>query len=112
FNKQMLVDVDPQDVELAFAFENEDRPFGFEFVKKAKFIEMNFGESAGASDLTFYIAGKELERPGFRICKECGTVQDKKGPAKHQHYCSFAKNQDESGIEQCLYLYRQYTSEA
>lgn len=112
FNKQMLVDVDPQDVELAYAFENEDRPFGFEFVKKAKFIEMNFGESTGSTDLTFYIAGKELERPGFRICKECGTVQDKKGPAKHQHYCSFAKNQDESGIEQCLYLYRQYVSEA
>jgi DEAD/DEAH box helicase domain-containing protein len=112
FNKQMLVDIDPEEVELAYAFEDEHKPFGFEFVRKANFLEINFGEQTGSQDRTFHIAGKELERPGFRVCRDCGTVQPKKGKAEHQHFCKYAKLEGNEGIEECLYLYRQYSSEA
>lgn len=112
FNKQMLVDIDPNEVELAYAYENEHKPFGFEFVRKANFLEINFGENTGSEDKVFHIAGKELERPGFRICKDCGMVQPKKGEAEHQHFCKYVKSEGNEGIEECLYLYRQYSSEA
>lgn len=112
FNKQMLVDIDPDEVELAYAFKDEAKPFGFEFVRKANFIEVNFGESTAGDDRVFYVAGRELERPGFRVCRDCGTVQPRNGAAEHRPYCKYAKAEGDEGIEQCLYLYREYTSEA
>jgi len=93
FNRQMLIDFDPEDITEAYAMKTETKPFGFEFIKKASFKEINFGKQGG-SDQVFHVAGQELARPGFRLCKECGTVQHKRNTAEH------------------LYLYRQYESEA
>ena len=113
FNQQMLVDVEPDQVELAYAFEEDSKPFGFEFVRKANFLEVNFGESTGNDDRVFEVAGKELIRPGFRICEDCGTVQPKYGnKTEHTLFCKHKKAEGSEGIVQCLYLYREYVSEA
>jgi DEAD/DEAH box helicase domain-containing protein len=112
FNQQMLVDVEPDQVELAYAFAEDSKPFGFEFVRKATFMEVNFGETGANDDRVFEVAGKELERPGFRICADCGTVQPKRGRAEHTLFCKHKKAEGAEGIVQCLYLYREYVSEA
>lgn len=124
YNKQMLIDFEPEDILHAYAMKTDTRPFGFEFIKKVQFKEINFGKQGG-SDQMLNVAGVELARPGFRLCKECGTVQYKKNEPKHLFKCSYRldneklsavknKNGDNAspGIIDCLYLYRQYESEA
>ena len=45
--KQLLVDVDEDaDITSAYRMDNEDFPFGYEFVRKATLREINFGERA------------------------------------------------------------------
>ena len=44
--KQLLVDVDEDhDISSAYRMDNEEFPFGYEFVRKATLREINFGES-------------------------------------------------------------------
>lgn len=119
YNKQMLIDFDPVDIKHAYAMKTDTKPFGFEFIKKALFKEINFGKQGG-SDQLLNVAGVELARPGFRLCKECGTVQHRRNQAEHMFKCSYKKTTSETegaeaqaaGIIDCLYLYRQYESEA
>ncbi len=118
YNRQMLIDFDPADIVHAYAMKTDTRPFGFEFIKKALFKEINFGKQGG-SDQMFNVAGVELARPGFRLCKECGMVQHRRNQTEHMFKCSYRKASAESGsdtnasgIVDCLYLYRQYESEA
>lgn len=119
YNRQMLIDFDPADITLAYAMDTETKPFGFEFIKKARFREINFGKQ-GNGDQVLNVAGVELARPGFRICKECGTVQHRKNKSEHLFKCQYRAQPTKGGEEQtpdagiieCLYLYRQYESEA
>lgn len=119
YNKQMLIDFDSADILHAYAMKTDTRPFGFEFIKKVLFKEINFGKQGG-SDQLLNVAGVELARPGFRLCKECGMVQHRRNQAEHMFKCSHKKTQSQSegdvqsaaGIIDCLYLYRQYESEA
>jgi len=111
FSKQMLIDFDSSDVELAYALKTDTRPFGFEFIRKATFREINFGHH-GEDEQDIQIAGKELSRPGFRVCRECGMVQKPRSKPKHMFNCKLGKSGDESAILDCLYLYRDFSSEA
>lgn len=111
YNKQMLIDFDEEDISLAYEMKTDTRPFGFEFIKRARFKEINFGQQDG-SDQTIFVAGAETSRPGFRLCKECGMVQHKQKSAEHMYKCSFRDTDESAGIIDCLYLYRQYDSEA
>ena len=64
--KILLVDVDEDnDISSAYRMDNEDFPFGYEFVRKATLREINFGES----DMTgekLSVSGVEEVRKGFR----------------------------------------------
>jgi DEAD/DEAH box helicase domain-containing protein len=111
FNRQMLIDFDPEDVSLAYAMKTETRTFGFEFIRKASFREINFGKGEGIEQ-KFLVAGTELSRPGFRLCRECGMVQSPRKKTRHMFKCKYREAKDEEGIIDCLYLYRQYESEA
>lgn len=119
YNKQMLIDFDPADILHAYAMKTDKKPFGFEFIKKALFKEINFGKQGG-SDQMLNVAGVGLARPGFRLCKECGMVQHRRNQVEHMFKCSYKKTQSDAegddqsaaGIIDCLYLYRQYESEA
>ena len=82
FNKRMLTSFDPVDITGAYQIKNEEAPFGFEFVRKATFREINFGEGAEESE-GFTVAGKSYSAKGFRICKVCGKVQSNKKEIKH-----------------------------
>jgi DEAD/DEAH box helicase domain-containing protein len=111
FNRQMLIDFDSDDITLAYAMKTETKPFGFEFLRKASFREINFGKQGGGDQL-FCVAGRELARPGFRLCRECGTVQHSRQKSEHMFKCRYRPEEPGAGIIDCLYLYREYESEA
>jgi DEAD/DEAH box helicase domain-containing protein len=112
--KQMLVDVDEnKDIIKAYSMSNNEFKFGYEFVKKAIMREINFGESDIVGE-KLTIAGVEEVRKGFRVCKYCGIIQPEHGEPKHALTCR-SRNitvQSEDPIENCLFLYREFTTEA
>lgn len=123
FSKQMLIDFKPADIHITWVLDDKDRPFGFEFIRSATFLEVNFGRRDG-EEMMFQVAGEQLQRSGFAVCRECGSVQSRKvmagkGEPVHLKSCSYAKGVkklvnggDDFGLDNCLYLYRQFTSEA
>lgn len=110
FCKQILVDVDAsKDITNAYKIDEDKYVFGFEFINKVTLREINFGEIDNiGSKLT--IAGREEVRKGFKVCKYCGKVM-KKG-FKHAYNCAGKNKPDSETIEESLYLYREFTSEA
>lgn len=111
--RQALVDSPPDAVRQAFVIDEQTFPFGFEFLDKVTFREVNFGEQS-AEGMPMEIGGKELSRPGFSICPECGTLQRKRKAEElyrnHSSWCSKRKN-PEASTQQCVFLYREFTSE-
>jgi DEAD/DEAH box helicase domain-containing protein len=123
FNKQMLIDFKPSDVAITWVLDDKDRPFGFEFIRSCDFLEVNFGRRQG-EEVFFDVAGEHIQRSGFPICRECGSVQSKKAAsgkkeAVHLKSCSYSRGikktadgKEDNGLENCLYLYRRFSSEA
>jgi len=116
--RQMLADFEGSAVKQAYRIKGDSVPFGFEFIQKASFREINFGEY-GASGEEHAIAGVEAVRPGFMLCRHCGMVQDatklnRGEKQKHSYTCSARKSHpdEESNLIDCLYLYREFDSEA
>lgn len=112
--KQMLVDVDEdKDIVKAYRMDNDEFPFGYEFVKKATLREINFGEIDTIGQ-KLLVAGNEEVRKGFRICKYCGKIQPEKGKPEHTFICKAKNAQPGNGepYEECLFLYREFSTEA
>lgn len=112
--KQLLVDVDEEhDISSAYRMDNEEFPFGYEFVRKATLREINFGES----DMTgekLSVSGVEDVRKGFKICKYCGKIQPDHGKANHTFACKTRKMtalMQSDAFKECLFLYREFSTE-
>ena len=110
FNKQMLVEFDEKQVLDAYKVE-ADFPFGFDFLSKVDFCEINFGEVSDVGKKNS-IAGKEAVRKGFSLCTVCGKVQEENKPPIHDYSCTVRDKTTEKNLIDCIYLYRQFTSEA
>ena len=112
FCKQLLVDVDEEhDITSAFEMNNNDFPFGFEFVKKATLREINFGEKDLVGE-KLMVSGIEDIRKGFKICKYCGKLQPASGEPRHTYTCKARKETfAEDSFEDCLFLYREFQTE-
>ncbi len=116
YTKQLLIDIEQEQIEEAWATKSESVPFGFEFVRKAHFKEINFGEfSLQGDEVT--IAGKQMPRQGFVICRCCGKVQEKRPEdlnfkPVHTHFCECTDPKDPDNFVESLYLYRDFDSEA
>ena len=111
--RQMLVDYDPAHITDAYRIESEDTIFGFAFLSKALFREVNFGPRRDDGD-EFSVAGEEVPRYGFHICRHCGKVQpenSKKTPV-HTLSCTARNPQSPKNVLECVYLYRDFSSEA
>lgn len=121
YNKQLLVDVDednPENIPCAYQMDNDDFPFGYEYVKKAILREINFGENDLVGD-KLTVSGKEGVAKGFKICKYCGKIMpdDVKGynSKYHSRFCRSLKMspvEQENSVEECLFLYREFETEA
>lgn len=113
FVRQALVDVPPEAIRQAWAIDNAELPFAFEFASRISFREVNFGEQTGEGQ-PIQIAGDESRKPGFAICPECGTVQrrrrDDEGWKNHALYCS-KRRQADTETDECIFLYREFDSE-
>ena len=109
---QLAADFEPAAVKRAYATTGSDAPFGFEYIETATFREMNFGRlGTGGQPVAF--AGLALPRDGFRVCRRCGKVQKRGGDerAEHTSTCG-ARQTEQADIADCLYLYREFSSEA
>lgn len=108
--KQMLVDVDDEDVISAYRVGGGDPPFGYEFARKATLREINFGENDIIGE-KLVVAGVEEIRKGFVICRFCGKVQHPDGPARHTMTCRARKQTFGEPFEECMFLYRKFDTE-
>lgn len=110
YNKHMLVDVEERYQEIAYKINDDTLPFGFEYLSKATFSEINFGKKDNQGE-TINIAGQEIPKHGFGICMDCGKVQTD-DEIKHAITCKHRKSTNQKNIMDFLYLYREYKSEA
>ncbi len=110
FHKQILLDMAESSVETAFKVNDDDFPFGMEFVGKVTFREMNFGKRDNTGE-TLMIAGKEFPQNGFAVCRGCGKVQNGEKPA-HTMTCNKKDADPAKNILDFLYLYREFSSQA
>jgi DEAD/DEAH box helicase domain-containing protein len=116
--RQMLADFEPKDIKEAFRLKAPDMPFGFEFIERVVFRDVNFGEP-NKPGVAYQVAGQQRPRPGFKLCKHCGQIQRAPRNARereqvqfHAHDCEQRGGDDPGNIIDCLYLYREFTSEA
>jgi DEAD/DEAH box helicase domain-containing protein len=115
--RQLMADFDSKDIREAWQIKTGGLPFGFEFVSRVTFRDVNFGELVKPGD-SFKVADKDSTRPGFKLCAYCGKVQ--KAPRSwqavvsqnHSFDCVKFGSDDPSNLLECLYLYREFTSEA
>lgn len=112
FQRQLLVNYEPSDVTAAYAINEGDVPFGFEFLSKVTLRDINFGKQADdASELV--IAGDKKRRTGFKVCLGCGMVQRPRDhESRHDLSCKYRAEPESAKFEDFLYLYRQLESEA
>jgi len=115
--RQLMADFEAKDIRSAWQIKTGGIPFGFEFVSRVVFRDVNFGELSKPGD-QFKVADKESVRPGFKVCRHCGKVQ--KPPKRrtddpgqqHTFDCLASGSEDPSNLIDCLYLYREFESEA
>lgn len=115
--RQLMADFSPGSVREAWQIASDALPFGFEFISRVTFRDVNFGELAKPGE-AFKVADKESQRPGFRLCRHCGKVQ--KPPKRngetaeqtHSFDCPKQGSNDPTNLLECLYLYREFESEA
>ena len=112
YNKFMLAELSPEYVEKAYKSTDENFPFGLEFLRKATFREVNFGEQDGSEGDSIEIAARKVSREGFQVCRDCGAVAEKGKPFRHAVTCRHYGKTETHGIIECLYLYREFESEA
>ena len=116
YTRHLMADFDPDAARTAFVATGT--PFGFEYIPSATFRDMNFGHRSDQTEPTL-VAGLQLPRGGFRICRRCGKVQPPSvddDATAHTRTCPLARRRGgSSGADataECIYLYREFESEA
>lgn len=116
--RQLLTEFSPADIREAYRLSSQETPFGFEFVERVVFRDINFGEPTKPGD-AYAVAGQQSPRPGFRLCRQCGQVQrpprndrERARPQLHAFDCPQRDSDDPANLIDCLYLYREFASEA
>lgn len=116
--RQMLADFESKDIKEAYRLKAPDMPFGFEFIERVVFRDVNFGEPTKPGE-GYAVAGQQKPRPGFKLCKHCGQIQRAPRNARereqgqfHSFDCEKRGSNDPANIIDCLYLYREFSSEA
>ena len=116
--RQLLADFELNDIIEAYRLKVPDMPFGFEFIERVVFRDVNFGEPTKPGE-AYAVAGQKKPRPGFKLCKYCGQIQRAPRNARerelaqfHAYDCEKRGSVDPADIVECLYLYREFSSEA
>ncbi len=116
--RQMLADFEAKDIKVAYRLKAPDMPFGFEFIEHVIFRDVNFGEPTKPGE-AYPVAGLQKPRPGFKLCNHCGQIQRAPRNARerelaqfHAFDCEKRDSDEPENIIDCLYLYREFSSEA
>ena len=126
FERQFLFEVESEAIERGWQLDDPEVPFGFEYLSRAQFREINFGRATeGGHDVP--VAGARAVRPGFPICRDCGKVNRPMRPGRsaHARRCPWFERDaandlaseggptlDADGPWRTLHLYRELQSEA
>ncbi len=111
YARQTLVSFRDEDRGKAWMIDHEPTPFAFEFLARAKFREINFGEhSEDGTQMT--IAGRDAVRAGFTVCRHCGKLQKDPDEPQHVISCIAKEAADDATFSECVWLYREFASEA
>ena len=108
FQTEYFITIKKDRVEQAYRIDDDDLPFGFEYITSATFREVNFGEPG--NPLVMEAGGREIRGRGFQTCPACGRVGID-GEIRHTGSCRRSSNGEEAAAES-LFLYRQLESEA
>lgn len=104
FRTATLVDIDPSQPQGRRAWRTRGALFGVEFARVAQIRTLNFGPD-GASGRPLFVAGAEIQAPGFETCPVCGAVRGthpqaydpkaRRTGTRHRGWCS----QRHDGVE-------------
>ncbi len=120
YARRLLMNFDFKDVRTAWTLESAQAIYGFEFIVKAIFHDLNLGQPAplGAVEQGTVIAGDDSAKAGFSLCKSCGMVQSGGGnnrdDARKQEHTPDCQDRHSTGSEHLLdrlFLYRRFESE-
>ena len=87
--------------------DNDEFAFGYEFVKKAKLREINFGEADTFGE-KLMVAGEDDVRKGFKICKFCGKCSTVETSGFHR--TAGGTQAAEGRPSQCLSMVHNYVN--
>jgi DEAD/DEAH box helicase domain-containing protein len=110
FEMAFLASFEKQEVETAYRIDDEDLPFGFEFIQEGTFREINFGRPREQPLLE--VGGQEIKGEAFLTCPACGRVAVGDDPIEHTRACSVHQTNGADLDPESLFLYRQIHSEA
>ncbi len=118
YARQLLINYDTQDVRSAWNLESAQAIYGFEFIAKADFHDLNLGQPTPGGEQSMVIAGDDSAKAGFALCKRCGMVQPSgvsrsaaPDPQRHTPDCPVRHATGTEHLLERLFLYRQFESE-
>ena len=111
FQRHLLVDFNADFLEKTFLVNDEEFPFGFEYISRTSFREINLGEATVTGE-AIAIGGQKYKSQGFRVCRNCGKVMRGNSKKDHTISCQFRDKPDQAKALDVLYLYREFESEA
>lgn len=120
-DREYLPAIDRDQIGQAYAIDEDETPFAYEFLRRCTFREVNFGESTEAPSGQ-KVAGQRRNGHGFKLCQSCGQVQDHKRLRRmseadqkkglHAPRCKEASAASENTFVSVVYVYREFSSEA
>ncbi|BCG47908.1 Helicase, C-terminal:Type III restriction enzyme, res subunit:DEAD/DEAH box helicase, N-terminal [Citrifermentans bremense] len=118
YMRRLLMNFDPEDVRTAWALESDVALYGFEYLSKAQFHDLNLGQPAASNGQGIYIAGDDSPKTGFSLCSGCGKVQPAARPNDngertqvHTPDCRYRNATDTEHLLDELFLFREFESE-
>jgi len=110
FETAFLASFETQEIETAYRIDDEDLPFGFEFIQEGTFREINFGRPR--EQPLMEVGGQEINGEAFLTCPACGRVGIEGDPIEHTRSCSVHQENSSAPDPESLFLYREIQSEA
>lgn len=120
YMRRLLMNFDAADVRSAWTLESSVAIYGFEFIVRACFHDLNLGSPVlvSADGQSTLIAGDDKPKPGFALCRGCGKVQrsrprsdEQQRRQEHAPDCRYRHDTSRAHLLDDVFLYREFESE-
>jgi DEAD/DEAH box helicase domain-containing protein len=114
--RQLMADFLPANIREAWQIPTGGTPFGFEFISRVTFRDVNFGEVAKPGE-SLQGSGQGVPAPGFSCANTAARcrsppAEEQAAEQGHSFDCPKHGSDDPANLLDCLYLYREFESEA